>query len=66
MATQGKYDFDYVPVDETRERPRLLKEGIPVGTMRIGPTNFRRQKCGECGKMNYDQTECVYCGAGFD
>lgn len=34
MPTQGKYNFDYVPVDESRERPNPITEGIPAGTIR--------------------------------
>ena len=71
MATQGKYDFDYVPIDPHREGPKPIKEGIMPGTLRSRwsphPPTYRIA-CEHCGHEDtrtewqaYNQFKCYEC-----
>jgi len=52
MATQGKHNFDYVPINPERGRPNPLRDGIDVGTIRTKYSNLPptyRIACEHCG-----------------
>jgi hypothetical protein len=55
MPTQGKYNFDYVPINPQRERAEPIPgDGISVGTIRSAgfkPAETVELPCEKCGQV---------------
>jgi len=72
MPTQGKYDFDYVPINPARERAEPIPgDGIAVGTIRetVPEAKSERKPCPHCGHEDWrtgwqieNQFKCYECG----
>jgi predicted RNA-binding Zn-ribbon protein involved in translation (DUF1610 family) len=55
MQTQGKHNFDYVPINAGREFATQLKDGVAVGTIRevVPVAKDVKIPCPHCGHEEY-------------